>query len=214
MKQNIKIAVIGGTGKSGRYLVQQLINRKIHFKLFVRNPDRVPAGSPFMEVVHGDVADLDSVRLLIQGCGAVISLLGMGVPNSAPDIFSQSTTHILQAMRMHHLTRYIVITGLNVDTPFDKKSAKVQQGTDWMKANYPTSSADKQKEYALLVASDIDWTLVRLPLIEQTDERRKVNVSTEDCAGDKISATDLACFLIDQIEDKSYSGKAPFISNG
>ncbi len=213
MQQKIKVAVIGGTGKSGKYLVQQLINQKIHFKLLVRNPEHIPAGSPFMEVVHGNVAEMDAVRSLLYGCDVVISMLGMGVPNSAPDIFSQSTTHVLQAMHEYKLARYVVITGLNVDTPFDKKSVKVQQGTTWMKTNYPKSSADKQKEYELLAASEVDWTLVRLPLIEQTDERREIVVSVEDCVGDKISSTDLACFLIEQIADKNYLSKAPFVSN-
>jgi NAD(P)H-binding len=111
------------------------------------------------------------------------------------------------------IQRYIVTTGLNVDTPFDKKSPKTQSATDWMKTNYPKTTLDKQEEFNLLLDSDISWTLVRLPLIEQTDERRKILVSLEDCLGDKISATDLAYFLIEQLSDDSYARKCPFIAN-
>ena len=66
-----------------------------------------------------------------------------------------------------------------------------------MHTNYPNSAANKQKEYDLLLASNIDWILVRLPLIEQTDEISEVQISLEDCLEDKISATKLANFLID-----------------
>ena len=62
-----------------------------------------------------------------------------------------------------------------------------------MHTNYPNSAANKQKEYDLLLASNIDWILVRLPLIEQTDEISEVQISLED----KISVTKLANFLID-----------------
>lgn len=75
------------------------------------------------------------------------------------------------------------------------------------------NTADKQKEPTILVESNVDWTLVRLPLIEQTNEIGKVQISLEDCLGDKISATDLAKFLINQVTDNQYIKKSPFLSN-
>ena len=62
-----------------------------------------------------------------------------------------------------------------------------------MYTNYPNSAANKQKEYDLLLVSNVDWTLVRLSLIEQTDGISEVQISLED----KISVTKLANFLID-----------------
>jgi len=82
-----------------------------------------------------------------------------------------------------------------------------------MHANYPKSTADRQLEYLMLSDSNIDWTLVRLPIIEQTDVRYKTEICLEDCPGDKIRATDLAYFLINQITDNSYIRKALFIAN-
>ncbi len=213
MQQKIKVAVIGGTGKSGKYLVQQLINQEFHFKMLVRNPDHFQNTSSNVEVVNGNVNDLGAVRSLLRDCDAVISTLGMGIPNSAPDIFSQSTKHVLQVMKEYKLTRYIVITGLNVDTPFDNKGVKTKAATDWMKTNYPKSTTDRQLEYALLNESDLDWTLVRVPMIIQTEDTGKIIESLEDCPGEKISATDLALFLIQQLTDEKYIRKAPFIAN-
>jgi hypothetical protein len=64
-----------------------------------------------------------------------------------------------------------------------------------------------------LTESNIDYTLVRLPLIELTDKKSELKVSLEDCPGEKISATDLADFLIDQLSETQYIRKAPFIAN-
>jgi putative NADH-flavin reductase len=213
MKQNIKIAIIGGTGKSGKYLVKQLIEQGFQIKILLRNPDNFQINNNLIETIIGNVADYDSVYSLLKDCQAVISTLGMGIPASEPTIFCQASANVIQAMSELNITRYIVTTGLNVDNPFDKKSPKVVFATDWMKKNFPISTENKQLEYELLSASSIDWTLVRLPLIEQTDERFETNVSLEDCLGDKISATDLAHFLIEQLFTNTFVQKSPFISN-
>lgn len=211
MKQTIKLAIIGGTGKSGKYLVQQLLNQGFHFKMLLRNPENFLIKSPQIEIIKGDARDAQAVLSLIQDCQAVISAIGQPVGESS--IFGDATRNVLEAMRIHKLKRYILLTGLNVDTPFDKKSPKTKFGTDWMKENYPKTTLDKQHEYETLVKSETDWTLVRLPLIEQTEARGIINTSLEDCIGDKISATDLADFLINQLSDTQFIRKAPFIFN-
>lgn len=213
MEQLTKIAVIGGTGKSGKYLVHQLLTQGFNLKLLVRNPDQFQIQSPLIEVVHGNVNHYNTVLQLVEGCQAVISTLGLGQPNSETSIFSQATKNVLRAMESCKIPRYIVITGLNVDTPFDQKSPKTQFATDWMKINYPLTTSDKQLEYNLLSESSFDWTLVRLPMIEQTDDKGEIVVSLDDCPDDKISATDLAFFLIGQLSDKTYLRQAPFIAN-
>lgn len=213
MKQNIKIAVIGGTGKSGKYLVKQLINQGFHIKLLLRNPENFQISNQQVEIVKGNVTNYVTVHKLIEGCQAVISTLGLGIPASEPTIFNQSTVNIIKAMNELNVHRYIVTTGLNVDTPFDNKSQKTALGTDWMKKTFPVSTANKQSEYEILVASNVDWTVVRLPLIEQTDETSQISVSLQDCPGDKISATDLANFLIQQLSNEKYVKKSPFIAN-
>jgi hypothetical protein len=116
-------------------------------------------------------------------------------------------------MNSNGIKRYIVITGLNVDTPFDNKNEKVKMATEWMYQNYPETTLDKQKEYELLVKSNLDWTLVRLPLIIQTDESFETETNLYDCIGENISANDLSEFLISQIDDKTYFNKSPFLYN-
>lgn len=209
----VKIAVIGGTGKSGKYLVKELIKQGFLLKILIRDPNKFQNNSSQVELVVGDATNFSHVNSLISGCQAVISTLGMGIPSSEPIIFSQSTSNVIQAMNEQGIRRYIVTTGLNVDAPFDKKGPNSLFATDWMRNNYPVSTANKQLEHDILTQSDIDWTLVRLPLIEQSDEKGEVAISLEDCPGDKVSATDLAVFLIDQLANKAYIRQSPFISS-
>ncbi len=216
MEQIIKIAVIGGTGKSGKYLVKELIKQGFHFKMLVRNAEsrstsNLPSENSKVEIVNGDTNNYETIRSLIDGCQAVISTLGLGIPASEKTIFSQATNNIIRAMNECNIQRYVVVTGLNVDTPSDKKSPKTKFATNWMYENYPISTKNRQTEYEILIGSNLDWTLVRLPLIEQIDARNPIKTSLEDCEGDKISATDLAHFLIEQLTDKTFVGQVPFL---
>jgi hypothetical protein len=82
-----------------------------------------------------------------------------------------------------------------------------------MKTNYSIYHEDKQKAYSILSASDTAWTMVRVPFIEFTSERNELQVSLEDCLGTRISAADIAAFLVDQLDDTTYIRKSPFIAN-
>lgn len=213
MNANKKIAVIGGTGKSGKFLVKDLVKAGFQINMLVRNPDRIPIYNPQIEVIIGDVLDQPTVNRLLEDCNAVISTLGWGVPPSKHTISSEGTSNLLQGMKLNGITRYVVASGINVDAKGDKKGPSTKAATEWMYANFPNSTADKQLEYELLLKSDVDWTLVRLSLIIMDEENKPTNVSLEDCLGDHISATSLANFLIDQLSNGKFIKQAPFIAN-
>jgi uncharacterized protein YbjT (DUF2867 family) len=212
MQSKYRVALIGGTGKSGRYLLQHLIHLEIPVRMLFRNPAGFQEPNPLVEWVQGDARDPESVVRVINGCQAVISTLGQ--PKGEPSIFSDATRNVIRAMDFFQIKRYIAITGLNVDTPMDEKGNYSVLATNWMKANYPETTTDKQLEWELLSTSNLDWTLVRLPFIELTDQDSGVKVSLVDCPGEKISAASLAGFLVRQLEDKTYLKQSPFIATG
>ena len=150
---------------------------------------------------------------MVNDCQVIISTVGQR--KDEPLVASKATSNILNAMAVFGIKRYILLAGLNVDTPFDKKSVKTTMGTEWMKANFPITHSNRQKSYSILAASELDWTLIRVPLIEFSDLKYEIGISLEDCIedciGDKISAVDIADFLVNQIIDVQYYRKAPFI---
>ncbi len=210
MKTNT-IAVIGGTGKSGKYLVQSLLNKNYSIKLLLRNPENFKLANPLIEMVKGDARNYDSIDNLVKNCDVIISTLGQ--PSGEESIFSDAAKNIIKAMNFHGIRRYIVTTGLNVNTPLDHKNENVKMATDWMYQNYPQTTTDKQKEYELLVESNLNWTLVRLPLIVQTSESFRTETNLQDCKGENISATDLGEFLVSQIDDETFIKQSPFLYN-
>jgi len=211
MQKKYTIAVLGGTGKSGIYLVRRLLSEGYPIRLLHRNPPVIQNHNPEMEWVKGDARQPESLYQLIYGCDAVISTLGQ--PRAERTIFSDATGNIIRAMNSLNIRRYIVTTGVSVDTPLDKKGAYASAATAWMKTNYPETTMDKQREWEMLFDSGLDWTLVRLPLIELTEKNTQMQISLSDCPGEKISAGSLAGFLTGQLEDKTYFRQSPFIAD-
>lgn len=160
MKTVNKIAVIGGGGRTGLYLVNQLIEKGYVLKLLLRHPDNFPIQSALIEIVHGDVLDQIAVASLLEGCDAVLSTVGQR--KDEPLVASQATSHILGAIGARPM-RYVVLAGLNVSTPTDQKGQDAMQATQWMRATFPDIHDDRQKSYTLLAESRTEWIMVRVP---------------------------------------------------
>jgi putative NADH-flavin reductase len=211
MKKQLKIAVLGGGGRTGKYLVNNLIDRGFPVKLLLRKPEEFQTKSSLIEIFKGDATDPGAILRLVQDCQAVISTVGQRP--GEPLVASKAVTNVLEAMDKYGLKRFISLAGLNIDTPFDQKSQQTSRATEWMKANFPEIHADRQKAYAILAESTLDWTLVRVPFIEFMDAAGELAVNLEDCPSDKIKAGSLAIFLTDQLSDDTYIRKAPFVAN-
>jgi putative NADH-flavin reductase len=211
MQQNQTIAVLGATGKSGKYLVDQLIKHGYFIRVLLRDPAKFTIANSRIEIVQGDAGDYTAIYNLLENCHAVISTLGQR--KGEPPVLSLATTHIIQAMRKQRINRYIVVTGLSIDIPGDRKSFRTKLLSHLMKWFFASVIADKQKEFSALAASSLEWTLVRLPVIELTDETGTIAIDLYDCPGKKIRATDLAVFLMQQLSDNRFIQKAPFIAS-
>jgi putative NADH-flavin reductase len=211
MEKLYKIAVIGGTGKAGQYLVRELIRQGYKIKMLVRNIANVEIDNPLIERTQGNVLNYESVYSLISDCDAVISTLGQTKGESP--VFSVAAQNITKAMNSLNVQRYVVVTGLTLDTPGDQKSFGTKLQSKIMRICFPAIIKDKQKEYEIISTSNLDWTIIRLPFIELTESTGEIRINLIDCPGKKISSTDLAFFLINQLSDDQFIRKTPFISN-
>ncbi|MEN2486661.1 NAD(P)H-binding protein [Flavobacterium sp. B11] len=210
MKNISKVAVLGGGGRTGKYLVNQLLENGFSVKLLLRNPDNFAIQNSKLEIIKGDAINEESIKLLLKDCQAVISTIGQRL--GEPMVASQATKNVLDAMDAYGIRRYVLLAGLNIDTPFDKKGPKTLMATDWMKTNFPEIQKDRQFTFDLLMDSKVDWTQVRVPLIVFSHDSHEISVNLEDCLGDTITALDISKFLIKEMLESHYVRQSPFIS--
>lgn len=211
MKQEIKVAVLGGGGRTGKYLVNKLIARGFQIKLLLRKPEEFQIKSSLVEIIKGDAINPEDIWNLVQGCQAVISTVGQRP--GEPLVASRTVTNVLEVMNKLGINRFISMAGINIDTPFDKKGKETSLATEWMKVNFPEIQADRQKAYSILSSSEQNWTFVRVPFIEFSESSGELAVNLEDCPGNKICAGNIADFLVAQLTDETYFRKSPFIAN-
>ncbi|MFJ8083598.1 SDR family oxidoreductase [Streptomyces sp. NPDC096205] len=80
------IAVIGGTGRTGRLVARRLTERGERVRVLSRRPPRLPGHLPPGAVHHrADVRDPASLRGPLAGCSALVYCVEPGTENEGPD---------------------------------------------------------------------------------------------------------------------------------
>ena len=72
----MKLLIFGGTGRTGRALVEQALEQGHVVTVFARDPAKVRMTYENLRVMKGDIADYDSVETAIKAQDAVLSALG------------------------------------------------------------------------------------------------------------------------------------------
>jgi len=105
------IAITGGTGFVGRHLVARLLQHGERVRLLARHP----ADLPGVELVRGDITDLSSFADSLEGCRAVIHLVGI-IRERGRDTFKRlhirGTHNVVQACKEAGVTRLLHMSAL------------------------------------------------------------------------------------------------------
>ncbi|TCZ78416.1 NAD-dependent epimerase/dehydratase family protein [Paenibacillus albiflavus] len=210
MQQTRTIAIIGGTGKVGKYIAKRAIDNGYYVRMLVRNPDTVIFPDHRIEVVQGDVLDMITLRTVLKSCDIVMNTFGQ--PAKAEPLYSQVTEQILSIMNEFGIYRYIGVTGGSLNVSGDQKSMKNKIGERLFALFFSKMMIDKRRELDILEKSQVDWTLVRLPFVKEGTEKGEIKENVLDMPGNSITNNDIASFLIQQIDDQKYLRKTPCIS--
>jgi len=103
----MQLIVFGGTGATGRALIEQAADTGHTVTAFVRSPDKLGSLRERVRVVTGEVFDEASVAAAIRGHDVVLSALGTR-PWRHVDICAGGTRIIARAMRSVGVRRIIV----------------------------------------------------------------------------------------------------------
>nr|WP_106782866.1 NAD(P)H-binding protein [Lysinibacillus timonensis] len=207
-----KVAIIGGTGKVGRHIASRALEKGYQVRMLVRSPKKLTSHDARIEIVEGDVRNLEDIQKLLTDCQIVISTFGQ--PLKEEPIYSSVTENILKIMSDLKITRYIGVTGGSLTINGDKKSLLNKIGANVFEIVYSKMMSDKKNEWIILNRNtSIQWTLIRLPFIDEGKEKGFIKENLTDMPGTKITNNDIATFIIQQIDHPKYVHKAPFISN-
>ena len=106
----MRLAIFGGTGKTGTHLVDQAIAAGHQVRMLARSPGKVWIRDEKLTVIQGDATDAAAVEKVIDGTDAVISTLGQ-TKTSPPDLLTEAASHMVAAMKNHDVRRIVTLTG-------------------------------------------------------------------------------------------------------
>lgn len=212
MEQIRSIALIGGNGTAGRHIARTAAEKGYHVRMLTRRAANMPSADKQIEIRQGDAQDIQSVRELLEGCQAVINTLGQ--PVRAEPIYSLVTSQLLHVMQEYGIRRYIGVSGGSLDVPGDKKRLTNRIGARAFDLLFPRLMSDKRKELHILLQNrQIDWSLIRLPFVKEGPCKGHIKVNLYDMPGLSITNSDIAAFLIRELEEPAWIRQAPFISH-
>lgn len=207
----MKLALFGSTGMMGKAVLSAALARGHDVTLLARSAKTAGSGA---RVVVGDALDPKAIRETIKGADAIIQCLGVGgMGDGKPNnLVPEATRLIVEDMKAQGMRRLVCASNIGVPGSGALFFRWVLVPL-FARKLLPILDA-KVKMEAILRASNLDWTAVRLAALNEKPARNKLKVSAEGrTTGYTITAADAAAFMLDIIEKKQFAAKAVAISN-
>jgi len=205
----MKIVVFGGSGKIGRLVVRILLTDG-HEVIAVVNNHNPFSIHKNLKVIKYDIASEEKIDSLIKGNNAVISCLGSWGTDSK-QILTLAMDKIIPAMKKLHVFRIISLTGSDalVDDEVLKPIENISHAIFKLIAGKVLS--DGENHIRQLSHSDLDWTVIRSPRMNNLDSNKYVLNKTRPMPWDSVSRKSVAQSICDQIKKGTQVKKSPFI---
>lgn len=212
----MKLTVFGATRKIGRLVVTALLEAGHHVTAYVRNPGKLGISDPYLAVVEGTLADPQAIGEAVHGSDAVISTLGPSLkPGARGSAIADGTASIVAAMQAESVKRYIGLPTPSVPDPRDYPTIKAKALPLIAGIMSPNALKELRGMTKSVTESDRDWTVARIT--DPTDRSSKGTVRAGylglDNVGSAMSRSDIAAFLVAQLDDDEYVKALPAISN-
>jgi putative NADH-flavin reductase len=208
----MKIVVFGASGGTGKQIVEQALAAGHDVTAFVRTPARLTVQHPRLTICQGDVTNAGQVAQATQGQDAVISALGPSRP-PVPGMMKTAAENITAAMRKHGVRRLISTTGAGVRDPQDQPKLADRIIKFMLKLTAAEVLRDSEQNVNVIRAADLDWTVVRFPMLNDGPLTGKYRVGyLGKGSGTRLSRADAAHFVVRELGEGKYICQAPVIS--
>lgn len=181
------VLLVGGTGRTGRQVLEQLLARGVSVRAIVRSTDRLPRACQPGGALHVSQLTVTETELLrmsdqdlveqVRGCDAVISCLGhvltlKGVFGPPQDLVTRAARRLCRAIAESGPrlpVRYILMTSVSVNHPAgtDAHRGALERALLWVLRGMVPPSRDNQQAADFLfreVGSGnlaVEWVVVR-----------------------------------------------------
>jgi len=207
-----RVLVIGASKGIGLETTQQALELGHCVRAFARSAEGINLSSPKLQKVRGDALNSKDIDAALEGINVVIQTLGVGLGDlfRPVHLFSDATRVLIASMTAQQVKRLISVTGFGAGD--SRPSISCLQRVPFQLV-FGRAYADKSLQERLIKQSLLDWTIVRPGVLTSGSRtgRYKTLEAASEWRNGIISRSDVAEFLVRQIEDLSYLRKAPVL---
>jgi nucleoside-diphosphate-sugar epimerase len=241
MTKEQTVLLVGGTGRTGRRVLEQLLGRDVGVRAIVRSAERLPAGiakDPRLAVIEADLLSLSDAELAdhVRGCDAVISCLGhtislKGVFGAPRDLVARATTRLcraIAAVRPATPIKLILMSSVSVNRPrrLDKRRETFERAYIATLRGLVPPAKDNQRA-ADFLCSDIgadnpfvQWAVVRPDTLLDGDVSEYAlheGIVSSLFKPDRTNMANVAHFMCELVVDpkawNDWKGELPVVVN-
>ena len=208
----MKLVVFGASRGAGLEVVKQALNAGHDVTAFVRSPMSLQIQRPKLTIFQGDAMDADAVEKAIAGQEAVVSTLGPTRP-PVPHMMETSARNIVAGMKKHGVRRIVSTTGAGVRQPEDQPKLIDHLISILLNLLAKEVVMDSAANVKVILASDLDWTVIRFPRLVDEEYTGKYRVGYVDKdSSSQLSRADGADFVLKELLEKKWVRKLPLVS--
>ncbi len=203
----MKLLVFGATGGTGQQIVKQALAAGHEVVAFARRPEAVTVQDKRLTVAQGDVLDRAAVDRAVAGCDIALSALGT---RGGPSALVEGTRNILDAAQAHGTQRSLWISSFGVGESLG------QMG--WFARNFIAGTflkatlEEKATQENIIMASGTPWIIARPGGLTDGPRMGRYQCVPSDAkvslGRPQISRADVADFLLKNLTDETWLGKA------
>jgi putative NADH-flavin reductase len=208
----MRVLVIGAAGRTGRQIVERALGHGHDVTAFVHKTP-LDIVNERLTFVSGDVRDFDAVNAAVAGKQAVAYAVSQG-SGSGSDIHEAGIANVIHAMAENVVSRLAAVSAAGT---FARKDKNLSIAYRTLVATAMRSIYDDLEAMELrIMASDLDWTIVRPVGLTDTPPSGQYRVSLDGSLLSKaarISRADVASLVIKALETDTYWRRSVVIAD-
>ena len=214
-----KILILGATGRTGKLLLEEVLNKGYSVSVLVRQPTKVTRREG-LTIHQGTPVDIETLSKALEGCSFVLSALNISRRSDFPwaglrtpkDFISQVTKNIVALSNGKNIKHYIGISAWGVsetrkDIPF------------WFEwtirfSNIKYAYVEHQNQEQILADSNLNWTILRPSGLTNFTNMKNLIISSDNKPKPKllVSRRNLAKFMAEIIGQAGFYGQKLTVS--
>lgn len=214
-----KILILGGSGRTGKSLIEAALEKEYEVTALVRSPEKVNIAHNNLKLIKGSPYNLADVKNAVTGNEAILVALNnprkgdmpWGKPLGEPNIIAKSVENSLTAMKENNIKRIVALSAFGVGDSFQLNS--------WLtkffirQTNLKIVYQDHEAAEKLLRLSNTCWTTLRPVALSNSTELKNVQVSYNQklALSTKISRKLVSNFMLEVLDNPEYFYKTPNI---